>query len=1106
MLAALVVCGPPFALALPSYDDVLVVINSQSPESVEVGRYFQQQRRIPERNICTISITPRLNNARMTVAERNAAVAAIRAHLDAKGLHGRINSIVLTKGIAYFSDNDMLGTTGDNHLFDIYLMFALSDPGVDVFSLNPFHHYVNGNWDNLKEHSFTRTKYGFPMVTRIDGPGTFNIRKMIDATGAPAYHSYTSGIRFLVTYTNDTVLYRTNSNARGAEFIARGNIQLNEAFYQTAKGPESEPVMEEGGIMFAYFNLVNETGINDPPFPHWKLGFLPGSMITCYRSFPTMKQSRTAGGVSRVVVSSKARTDFRRADGADMGYLHAETVAVDPVRGRVWCGSGEKQPSVKSQYGQYTHQRRGGGLAVLDATNGAPIAHFMSTNSALLNDRVVRVAYDRADDRLWVASYGGIQYVDLRDHSFHTVAGLSASYAAGFDVHVSPFRTNKVWASFLYEGTSSRNSTISGARTNVFEIDKPTGVVTPLPAGTENGYRPLIGSTGPDTLWVAHNRSVVRIDRGTGTIMESIVLSNVVGGARLDAPYALLGHTNSFGERQVFVAVPTTFNASIRTNYLIRIVETGPSTSTSSFSIPALCIDTNVASSNQYHYVRHLAADPQNPNHVYLSASKQHDSTSPLYGLILRSTDGRGTSWETWLASSTTCENLNEIAFDGLGRLYLAMGYHNNGQGNISDFAHSGACAWGGGLSHDNMAYNRAKVDAGVTSCHWDDPNEAVRVKAGSDNAAYAAGYNSTPLGPVMFKTLDGYGSAASRFAAYLKYPGSGSGGHEPHMLVMEPKVAPYAPRPDGARTLFRPGPTNALAVRLFSPGLPAAMDGFENSTVSRDTVALFDAVGRRLDPSSITYVAASQQVRCTMSAPLPAGVYHMLLRGGAGGIKNLKGGALLNTQAGEFRDEIVLRYLVGGSAGNDAPVVDAGPDALVQWPQNSATLAGVATDDGLPSGTAVATWTQAAGPGTATFGAPHATNTTVMFDAPGVYVLRLTVDDGNLQASDEAVVTVRPESPTSGLVGRWDFEDATGAQTADSSGNGRDATIAGFATRVAGRVGKAVRLDGTNAVVAVAAADGFNLTERFTIAAWVLPEAAPTATRGRTVASRLGV
>jgi plastocyanin len=104
------------------------------------------------------------------------------------------------------------------------------------------------------------------------------------------------------------------------------------------------------------------------------------------------------------------------------------------------------------------------------------------------------------------------------------------------------------------------------------------------------------------------------------------------------------------------------------------------------------------------------------------------------------------------------------------------------------------------------------------------------------------------------------------------------------------------------------------------------------------------------------------------------------------------------------------VTYVAGGSGGgpaNTAPTVDAGPDQTVTMPA-AASLAGVATDDGLPSGSSLSVqWSKVSGPGAVTFANPTDASTTATFDTAGSYVLRLTATDGDLSSSDTTTVTV---------------------------------------------------------------------------------------------------
>jgi RHS repeat-associated protein len=90
----------------------------------------------------------------------------------------------------------------------------------------------------------------------------------------------------------------------------------------------------------------------------------------------------------------------------------------------------------------------------------------------------------------------------------------------------------------------------------------------------------------------------------------------------------------------------------------------------------------------------------------------------------------------------------------------------------------------------------------------------------------------------------------------------------------------------------------------------------------------------------------------------------------------------------------------------NQAPVVVAGADQTIV-PSTMGFLIGSATDDGLPSGTLTVNWSKVSGPGTVTFTQPTLVATSASFSVEGVYVLRLTANDGALTASDDVQVTV---------------------------------------------------------------------------------------------------
>ncbi len=134
----------------------------------------------------------------------------------------------------------------------------------------------------------------------------------------------------------------------------------------------------------------------------------------------------------------------------------------------------------------------------------------------------------------------------------------------------------------------------------------------------------------------------------------------------------------------------------------------------------------------------------------------------------------------------------------------------------------------------------------------------------------------------------------------------------------------------------------------------------------------------------------------------------------------------------------------------NQPPTVTAGPDTTATTGV-ALTLAGSATDDGLPDppGTLTAAWSMISGPGTATFTDATSPTSQVTFDAAGTYLLRLSADDSTGPVTDDLTVTVTDPSGGGGSSGgptsddfagtaldpRWTVVDPVGDTTVTVSG-----------------------------------------------------------------------
>jgi RHS repeat-associated protein len=92
----------------------------------------------------------------------------------------------------------------------------------------------------------------------------------------------------------------------------------------------------------------------------------------------------------------------------------------------------------------------------------------------------------------------------------------------------------------------------------------------------------------------------------------------------------------------------------------------------------------------------------------------------------------------------------------------------------------------------------------------------------------------------------------------------------------------------------------------------------------------------------------------------------------------------------------------------NRAPLVYAGTNQVTKT--GSVTLYGTASDDGLPQGKLISTWTKVSGPGNVIFSQPSTTNapptTTATVSKPGIYVLRLIGTDSQATVFSDVTIT----------------------------------------------------------------------------------------------------
>ncbi len=201
--------------------------------------------------------------------------------------------------------------------------------------------------------------------------------------------------------------------------------------------------------------------------------------------------------------------------------------------------------------------------------------------------------------------------------------------------------------------------------------------------------------------------------------------------------------------------------------------------------------------------------------------------------------------------------------------------------------------------------------------------------------------------------------------------------------------------------------------------------------------------------------------------------------------------------------------------------IVDAGtnqtPLVTITLPTTSIVFLNV-TNDGLvlnatvadDSANAALVWSQVSGPANCIFGATNLANTAVQFTNAGIYLLRLTADDGQLQGHADLKVFVTADLLSVSNTLHWTFDEGAGTNVTDVSGAGRDGILDGAPVWLTnGVVGGALNFSGTNdGVRQVASTNGFknvlNGLRAFTVSLWLNP-ADTNADRGILTADESG-
>ena len=146
----------------PVHDNILVIINDNSKDSIEVGDYYVEKRNIPAKNILHVKCVTEEAFPDWSAFADNFH-APILEYLKKEENRTRIDYIVLTKGIP-------IGMRSFQSVDSLIASIFLLEQGLPK-KPNPF-------FDS--EERFSSKKFGFYLVTRLDGYDVSQAKRLVD--------------------------------------------------------------------------------------------------------------------------------------------------------------------------------------------------------------------------------------------------------------------------------------------------------------------------------------------------------------------------------------------------------------------------------------------------------------------------------------------------------------------------------------------------------------------------------------------------------------------------------------------------------------------------------------------------------------------------------------------------------------------------------------------------------------------------------------------------------------------------------------------------------------------------------------------------------------
>ncbi len=248
-------------------ENVLVVVNDNSPVSRNVGEYYTRRRRVPSRNVCHVRTTTDENIPR---TDYNRQIAApLEAFLVKAQLTENILYIVTTSGVPLRIPGSGEGMEVDTAAVDSELTLLYSD----IHGKSP--HALRGSIPNpffaKTTAKFTHPEFPIYLVTRLTAYDFDGVKGLIDRSiqaTETAVHGAANRGKFVLDLKSET-------NEPGNDWLRSAAIRL----------PKDRVVFDESStVLYDQTDVMGYAGwgSNDPNRHRRFLGYrwLPGAIMT----------------------------------------------------------------------------------------------------------------------------------------------------------------------------------------------------------------------------------------------------------------------------------------------------------------------------------------------------------------------------------------------------------------------------------------------------------------------------------------------------------------------------------------------------------------------------------------------------------------------------------------------------------------------------------------------------------------------------------------------------------------------------------------------------------------------------------------------------------